>query len=69
MKTVTFQIHDEHAPAFRSFVEEMCNEIGGRLEGSHKFVKETALTAAAITANALRTAVTAVVPKGDPHYA
>lgn len=67
-KTFTFTISDEHAPALRSAIDELSSLIGSRLEGQHRFAKETALTDAAITVGALRAAVFAQVPKGDPNY-
>lgn len=69
MIRISFEVREEHAPALRSAVEEISNEIGGRLEGPHAFAKEEALTNAAIALGALRAAVNAKVPAGDPYYA
>lgn len=55
-------------PAFRSAMEDITNEIGGRLEGIHKYEKEDALTEAAIATNALRAAVNQVVPAGHEDH-
>lgn len=67
-KTFTFTVADEHAPALRSVVDEMTSLIGSRLDGQHRFAKETALTDAAICVGKLRAAVFAQVPQGDPNY-
>jgi hypothetical protein len=66
--TISFTVFLEHAPALRSAVDEISNDIGGRLTGSHSFAKEAALTDAAIALAALRKAVFAKVPAGDPFY-
>ena len=55
-------------PALRSAMEDITNEIGGRLEGIHKYEKEDALTEAAIATNALRAAVNQVVPVGHEDH-
>lgn len=55
-------------PALRSAMEDITNEIGGRLEGIHKYEKEEALTEAAIATNALRAAVNQVVPAGHEDH-
>lgn len=68
MKTITFQVADEHAPALRSAVEEFSNVLGARLEGSHRFAKEQALTDATICFGILRAAVNRAIPTGDPNY-
>lgn len=67
-KTFTFTISDKHAPALRSAIDELSGLIGSRLEGQHRFAKETALTDAAIGIGKLRASVFAQVPKGDPNY-
>lgn len=66
--TISFQVHEAHAPALRSAVEEISNEIGGRLEGMYRYDQEEALTAAAVALGTLRAAVDALVPAGDPNY-
>jgi hypothetical protein len=58
------EIPSRFGPALRSAMEDMTNEIGGRLEGIHQYEKEDALTEAAAAANPLRAAVNAVVPEG-----
>jgi hypothetical protein len=65
---VTFEVYAEFAPALRSAIEEISNDIGARLTGSHRFAKEQALTDAAVALAALRVAVFAAVPEGDPNY-
>ena len=61
-------IPDVFTPAFRSFVEEMSNELGERLAGIHRYEKEDALTRAVAAVGPFRAALNAVVPKGDPDY-
>lgn len=65
---ITFEVYEEFAPALRSAVEEISNDIGARLTGSHRFAKEQALTDAAVSLGALRAAVFARIPAGDPNY-
>lgn len=65
---VSFEVFDELLPALKSAVEEISNEIGGRLEGPHSFDREEALSDAAMALGALRAAVNAIVPAGHPHY-
>jgi hypothetical protein len=67
--THTVTIADVHAPALRSAIDEIRNEIGGRLEGNFEFAKEEALTAASIALAALAGGINAVVAEGDEHYA
>lgn len=69
MVRIVFDVHLEHAPALRSAIDEISQELGGRLEGPHSFNRESALTDAAIAIGALRRAVFALVPAGHPHYA
>jgi hypothetical protein len=64
----SFEIPDKFAPALRSAVEEMSNEIGGRLEGSYAFATETAYTDAVVALGALRAEVNAKVKAGDPNW-
>jgi hypothetical protein len=66
--TITFQVSRENAPALKSAIEEITNEVGGRLEAPHAFAREDALTRAAIALGALRRAVSAQVPAGDRDY-
>lgn len=68
MKRITFEVADIHAPALRSAIEEISNEVGGRLTGQHAFAKEQALTDAAIGLGTLRKAINKVVGAGDPNY-
>lgn len=65
---IVFRIHDVHAPAFRSAVEELANELGGRVEGMHSFAQETALTDALVAVGHLKAETFRRIPKGDPHY-
>lgn len=66
---VAFKVSSEHAPALKSAIEEISNIVGSRLEGSHAFAKEQALTDAAVALGALRRAITEKVPRGDIFYA
>ena len=65
---ITFTIDEEVAPALKSAIEEISNEVGGRLEAPHSYDREDALTRAARALGALRAAVSAVVPQADPNY-
>jgi hypothetical protein len=65
---ITFEVYEEFAPALRSAIEEISNDIGARLTGSHRFAKEQALTDAAIGLAGLRAAVNAKIPAGDENY-
>lgn len=65
---VTFTVPANRAPALRNAVEEISNEVGGRLEGRHSYAKEQALTDAAICLGSLRAAVNRAVPQEDPNY-
>lgn len=67
--TITFSVYEQHAPALRSAVEELGNIIGSRLEGSHSFAREQALTDASIAVHTARAAINKLVPVGDPYYA
>lgn len=62
------KIPSQFGPALRSAMEDMTNEIGGRLEGIHQYEKEDALTEAAIAANALRAGVNQVVAVGHEDH-
>ena len=64
----TVEIPSEFAPAFRSFVEEMRNELGERLSGIHRFEKEDALTRAMAAVGPFAAAVNHVIPEGDKDY-
>lgn len=68
-QSASAEVADIHAPALRSAIEEISNEVGGRLMGQHAFAKEQALTDAMIGLGVLRAAINKVVPAGDPHYA
>jgi hypothetical protein len=65
---ITFEIYTEHAPAFRSAVEQLKNDIGGQLEKKQPYDKDTAYVAASICVSKLLAATVAVVPKADPAY-
>jgi hypothetical protein len=66
---ITFEISSEHGPALRSAIEEISNEIGGRLEGAYRFAREDALTYAATALGSLRAAINEKVPEGSKDYA
>lgn len=55
-KLILFTVPDELAPALRSAIEEISNEIGERLVGNHRFDKEEALTRAAAMLGRVRSA-------------
>jgi hypothetical protein len=67
--TTSATIADEHAPALRSALDEIRNELGGRLEGNFEFAKEAALTNASIALGNLAGALNRIVPEGDASYA
>jgi hypothetical protein len=69
MIRITFEVPESMAPALRSAIEEISNEVGGRLEGAHRFNREDALTRAAVALGIRRRAVNKVVPAGDKGYA
>jgi hypothetical protein len=68
-KSITANIPSSQAPAFRSAVEEMRNELGGRASGAHKYPKEDALTRAVAAFGSFAAAVNYIVTEGDPNYA
>lgn len=65
----SFAVYTDQAPALRSAIDEISNDLGGRLTGSHSFAKEEALTDAVIALGILRKEVFSKVPAGDAHYA
>lgn len=66
--TITFTVHGHHAPALRSAIMEISNEVGGRLEGMYRHSREHALTRAACALGVLRAAICKQVPTGDADY-
>ena len=66
---ICFDVAPNHAPALRSAVEEIRNEVGGRLEGAHRYAKQDALTYAATALGSLFAAIARKVSAGDPNYA
>lgn len=68
-KTITADIPSSQAPAFRSAVDEMRNELGGRASGAHKYAKEDAITRAVAALARFASALNYVVPEGDRDYA
>lgn len=67
-RTSTADIPAEHAPALRSSIEEIRNELGERVSGAHKFDKEHALTRAVSAMGRVAAALNLVIPEGDPDY-
>lgn len=65
---IAFEIPVEIAPAFRSAVDEISNELGERLEGPHSFDREEAITDAVMALGALRAAFFSRVPAGHPRW-
>lgn len=61
-------IPDEQGPALRSAIQEIRNEVGERLAGSHRFPKEFALTRAVSALGALGAAINVAIPEEDPDY-
>lgn len=67
-KTITADIPTSQAPALRSAIDEIRNEVGGRASGAHKYHKEDALTRAVDAVGRLAAALNYVVPEDDPDY-
>jgi hypothetical protein len=67
-KSVTVNVPTSHAPALRSAVEEIRNELGGRASGAHQYNKEDAVTRALDAVAKLASGINYVVPEGDPDY-
>jgi hypothetical protein len=65
----TALIPAEHAPALRSSINEIRNELGERVSGAHKWPKEEALTRAVSAMGNLAAALNYVIPGDDPDYA
>ena len=65
---ICFEVYPAHAPALRSLLEDLQNKVGEKLEGAAAFAREQAWTNAAIGMAAVRAAVNAQVPAGDPNY-
>lgn len=65
---ITFSVLPSHAPALRSALDEIRQEVGTKLEGPKPYATEYALTAAAIALAALAAAVNQKIPMGDPDY-
>lgn len=68
-KTATAEIPSDFAPALRSALTEMRNELGGRASGAHRYEREDALARALNATATLAAALNTVVPEDDPHYA
>lgn len=63
MKHIAFDVPDEHAPALRSAVEEICDTVALRAHGKFPIPVEHALTRALCALAPLRVAVTAASPE------
>lgn len=63
------EIPAAHAPALRSAVTEIRQELGERLAGAHKYGKEDALTRAVSAIGAFASALNRVVLVEDRDYA
>lgn len=66
--TISFTFERRFAPALKSSIEDISNQVGKELEQAHVFAKEDALTYAAAALGALRQAITAQVPRGSDAY-
>lgn len=62
------QIPTKFGPALRSALEDISNQIGGRLQSDMKFALEDALTEAATALGPLRAAINQIVPEGHKDY-
>ena len=65
---VAVDLPDLHAPAFRSAINEIRDELGGRLAGAHRYDKEDALTRAASAIGRFAGAVNLIIPEGEKDY-
>lgn len=72
---VRFKVHEDTLPALYSAVEEISNEIGGRLEAPARYAREDALTRASRALGQLRAGVSDALsragfesPLGDKDY-
>lgn len=68
-KSITAMIPTCQAPALRSAIQEIRDELGGRASGAHKYHKEDALTRAVDAIGKLSAAINYVIPEEDPDYA
>lgn len=66
---VIVAIPEEHAPSFRSAINEIRNELGERVAGMHNFDKEDALTRAVSAIGTFAGGVNRAIPKDDKDYA
>lgn len=64
----TAEIPSKFGPALRSALEDISNQIGGRLQSDMKFALEDALTEAVTALAPLRVAVNQIVPEGHKDY-
>lgn len=62
------EIPAEHGPALHSAIQEIRNELGGRVEGQFCFKKEHALTRASSAVGLVAAALNHVAPEEDPDY-
>lgn len=67
-REATADIPAEHAPALRSALNEIRNELGERVSGAHKFKKEHALTRAVSAIGRTAAALNLVIAEDDPDY-
>lgn len=68
LRMETAEIPRDFAPAFRSAVNEIRNELGERLAGMHRYEKEDATTRAVAAIAPFAAAVNKVIPADDPDY-
>lgn len=67
-RTGSRTIPAEHAPALRSAINEIRNELGERVSGAFAFKKEHALTRAVSAIGHVAAALNLVTPEDDPDY-
>lgn len=63
-----FEVEAKHAPALKSAIDEISNEIGERLKNAAEYAVEDAWTYAAVGLGKFRAAISTQVPYGDPNY-
>lgn len=66
--TKIVQIPDEQAPAFRSAIQELRDELADRVSGRYEFKREAPFTRAIIALGTFAAALNCVVLAGDPGF-
>lgn len=67
-RTGIAEFPSKFAPAFRSAINEIRGEVGGRLEGMYPFKNEQALTDATVALGKVAAGINQAIPAGDAGY-